>query len=105
MEPVTLNPLDCNLDFLLSDNNIVGSTFSDHGFAYMWSGARATAGITGEACCSPCTKQMLPERQHIIHITSLDSQQQLSYTPRCTATIWHVRTSCQPISQTNHASG
>lgn len=46
LPPVCLNPLDCNLDFLLDPGNLKARTLSKDGFGYMWSGARANLGIT-----------------------------------------------------------
>jgi hypothetical protein len=62
MEPVALNPLDCNLDFLLSEGNLVGSTCSDGGLAYMWSGARGSAGVTGASQCTASSCALAPAR-------------------------------------------
>ncbi|XP_031392741.1 heterogeneous nuclear ribonucleoprotein U-like protein 1 isoform X2 [Punica granatum] len=51
---VELNPADCNLDFNIDGNGLGGSGFHDGGFAYCWSGARATTGISGGKYCFGC---------------------------------------------------
>lgn len=44
---VFINPLDANLDFVLSPDLLTGSTVSTGGFGYMHSGARANLGLSG----------------------------------------------------------
>ncbi|KAH9290196.1 hypothetical protein KI387_034313 [Taxus chinensis] len=53
-ERVKLNPADCNLDFDIEDNGLQGHALHDKGFAYCWSGARATVGIRGGKYCFSC---------------------------------------------------
>ncbi|XP_051219830.1 uncharacterized protein [Lolium perenne] len=45
--PVGLNPADCNIDFDVSGGGLRGQALHGGGFAYCWSGARATAGVRG----------------------------------------------------------
>ncbi|MCO5597100.1 hypothetical protein L7F22_051174 [Adiantum nelumboides] len=49
-----LNPLDCNLDFTVEADGITGSDLCNEGFAYCWSGARATFGVKGGRYCFGC---------------------------------------------------
>ncbi|VAH53566.1 unnamed protein product [Triticum turgidum subsp. durum] len=44
---VQLNPADCNLDFDVGAGGLRGEALHGGGFAYCWSGARATAGARG----------------------------------------------------------
>uniref|UniRef100_A0A0D9WA28 SPRY domain-containing protein n=1 Tax=Leersia perrieri TaxID=77586 RepID=A0A0D9WA28_9ORYZ len=44
---VGLNPADCDLDFDVGDGGLRGHALSEGGFAYCWSGARATVGVRG----------------------------------------------------------
>nr|CAB3485888.1 unnamed protein product [Digitaria exilis] len=44
---VALNPADCNLDFDVGGGGLQGSAQHEGGFAYCWSGARATVGARG----------------------------------------------------------
>ncbi|XP_072970939.1 uncharacterized protein [Typha angustifolia] len=49
-----LNPADCDLDFDVSGDGLQGHALHEGGFAYCWSGARATVGITGGKYCFGC---------------------------------------------------
>jgi heterogeneous nuclear ribonucleoprotein U-like protein 1 len=51
---VQLNPADCNLDFDIEHNGLEGHALHHKGFAYCWSGARATVGIRGGKYCFAC---------------------------------------------------
>ncbi|XP_052620730.1 uncharacterized protein LOC111882866 isoform X2 [Lactuca sativa] len=51
---VVLNPADCDLDFNIEGNGLKGSALYENGFAYCWSGARATIGITRGKYCFSC---------------------------------------------------
>ncbi|XP_078437240.1 uncharacterized protein LOC144707863 isoform X2 [Wolffia australiana] len=51
---VSLNPADCDLDFNVHGDGLWGSSLHEEGFAYCWSGARATVGITGGKYCFGC---------------------------------------------------
>ncbi|XBI59680.1 hypothetical protein VPH35_040704 [Triticum aestivum] len=44
---VQLNPVDCNLDFIVGHGGLRGHALHGGAFAYCWSGARATAGVRG----------------------------------------------------------
>uniref|UniRef100_A0ACD5UG93 Uncharacterized protein n=1 Tax=Avena sativa TaxID=4498 RepID=A0ACD5UG93_AVESA len=44
---VELNPADCNLDFDVGAGGLRGHALHGGGFAYCWSGARATVGVRG----------------------------------------------------------
>lgn len=44
---VGLNPADCDLDFDVGGGGLRGEALHDGGFAYCWSGARATVGVRG----------------------------------------------------------
>ncbi|KAF0890850.1 hypothetical protein E2562_016012 [Oryza meyeriana var. granulata] len=44
---VGLNPADCDLDFDVGDGGLRGQALHEGGFAYCWSGARATVGVRG----------------------------------------------------------
>ncbi|OEL13644.1 Heterogeneous nuclear ribonucleoprotein U-like protein 1 [Dichanthelium oligosanthes] len=44
---VELNPADCDLDFDVGGGGLQGSALHEGGFAYCWSGARATVGARG----------------------------------------------------------
>ncbi|KAL6651951.1 hypothetical protein ACP70R_010876 [Stipagrostis hirtigluma subsp. patula] len=44
---VELNPADCDLDFDIGAGGLEGRGLHEGGFAYCWSGARATAGVRG----------------------------------------------------------
>ncbi|GMH42486.1 hypothetical protein BSKO_10405 [Bryopsis sp. KO-2023] len=44
---VTLDHMDCTLNFVLSEDRLGGRSLSEGGMAYMWSGARATLGVVG----------------------------------------------------------
>eukprot|EP01018_Ginkgo_biloba_P022415 Gb_25249 [translate_table: standard] len=54
VQRVQLNPADCNLDFNIEDNGLQGHALHNKGFAYCWSGARATLGIRGGKYCFSC---------------------------------------------------
>ncbi|KAK7246591.1 hypothetical protein RIF29_41460 [Crotalaria pallida] len=51
---VLLNPADCDLDFNIEGNGLVGYGLYEEGFAYCWSGARANVGITRGRYCFGC---------------------------------------------------
>ncbi|KAI5010058.1 hypothetical protein ZWY2020_012195 [Hordeum vulgare] len=52
---VQLNPADCNLDFDVGAGGLRGEALHGGGFAYCWSGARATAGVRrGGRYCFGC---------------------------------------------------
>ncbi|KAL2341957.1 hypothetical protein Fmac_009897 [Flemingia macrophylla] len=51
---VFLNPADCDLDFNIDCNGVVGYGLHEEGFAYCWSGARANMGITKGRYCFGC---------------------------------------------------
>lgn len=53
-QKVQLNSADCNLDFNIEDNGLEGHALHHKGFAYCWSGARATVGIRGGKYCFAC---------------------------------------------------
>ncbi|KAK2393438.1 heterogeneous nuclear ribonucleoprotein U protein [Trifolium repens] len=52
--PVLLNSADCDLDFNIECNGVVGYGLNEEGFGYCWSGARATVGITKGRYCFGC---------------------------------------------------
>ncbi|KAL3522171.1 hypothetical protein ACH5RR_015005 [Cinchona calisaya] len=51
---VLLNPADCNMDFNVEGDGLLGSALYEKGFAYCWSGARANVGINGGKYCFGC---------------------------------------------------
>ncbi|XP_039140221.1 heterogeneous nuclear ribonucleoprotein U-like protein 1 isoform X3 [Dioscorea cayenensis subsp. rotundata] len=51
---VELNPADCDLDFDVTGNGLQGQALYKNGFAYCWSGARATVGISRGKYCFGC---------------------------------------------------
>ncbi|CAA0837168.1 Unknown protein [Striga hermonthica] len=51
---VVLNPADCDIDFTVEGNGLLGSALYEEGFAYCWSGARANIGIRGGKYCFGC---------------------------------------------------
>ncbi|GAB4824938.1 hypothetical protein Ancab_007810 [Ancistrocladus abbreviatus] len=51
---VGLNPADCNLDFNIEGDGLLGHALCEQGFAYCWSGARANVGISGGKYCFGC---------------------------------------------------
>ncbi|XP_010922010.1 uncharacterized protein [Elaeis guineensis] len=74
---VELNPADCNLDFDIVGNGLQGQALHEEGFAYCWSGARATVGITGGKYCFGCkiiSEQVVdmsdtaPDQQHVCRV-------------------------------------
>ncbi|XP_038893724.1 heterogeneous nuclear ribonucleoprotein U-like protein 1 isoform X2 [Benincasa hispida] len=75
--PVVLNPADCDLDFEIKSDGLRGSALYEKGFAYCWSGARATVGITGGKYCFGCkiiSLQLVemndtsPDQQHLCRL-------------------------------------
>ncbi|KAK7302692.1 hypothetical protein RJT34_13587 [Clitoria ternatea] len=74
---VHLNHADCNLDFNIEGNGIVGYGLYEQGFAYCWSGARANVGIwRGKYCfgCKVVSAQLVdmndtaPEQRHVCRV-------------------------------------
>ncbi|TKY71625.1 Heterogeneous nuclear ribonucleoprotein U protein 1 [Spatholobus suberectus] len=74
---VLLNPADCDLDFNIDCNGLVGYGLHEEGFAYCWSGARANMGITGGRYCFGCKvvsaqpvdmQDTAPEQQHVCRL-------------------------------------
>ncbi|XP_058749852.1 uncharacterized protein LOC131622844 [Vicia villosa] len=55
MSSPVLNSADCDLDFNIECNGLVGYGLHEEGFAYCWSGARANVGITNGRYCFGCT--------------------------------------------------
>ncbi|KAH6776051.1 hypothetical protein C2S52_013612 [Perilla frutescens var. hirtella] len=51
---VVLNPADCDIDFNIERDGLLGSALHEEGFAYCWSGARANIGITRGKYCFGC---------------------------------------------------
>ncbi|KAL3345415.1 hypothetical protein AABB24_024402 [Solanum stoloniferum] len=70
---VLLNAADCDLDFNVEGNGLLGSGLYEHGFAYCWSGARANMGITGGKYCFGC--KIVAEQPVNMEDTPLDQQQ------------------------------
>lgn len=62
---VTLDPLDCSLNFLLSSDNLTGCSVANGGFQYMWAGARATVGVVMGRYYFKChiLREILPKNQ------------------------------------------
>ncbi|XP_055805187.1 uncharacterized protein LOC129874004 [Solanum dulcamara] len=69
---VLLNPADCDLDFNVEGNGLLGSALYEQGFAYCWSGARANMGITGGKYCFGC--KIVSEQPVDMEDTPLDQQ-------------------------------
>ncbi|KAI5059124.1 hypothetical protein GOP47_0025443 [Adiantum capillus-veneris] len=67
-----LNSLDCNLDFTVESDGITGSALCNEGFAYCWSGARATFGVKGGKYCFGC--RVIENQQVIMEDTAKDQQ-------------------------------
>ncbi|XP_042385640.1 heterogeneous nuclear ribonucleoprotein U-like protein 1 isoform X4 [Zingiber officinale] len=74
---VELNPADCDLDFNIDKHGLQGHALHEEGFAYCWSGARATVGITGGKYCFGCKvisdqevdmADTPPDQQHICRV-------------------------------------
>ncbi|XP_058749803.1 uncharacterized protein LOC131622781 [Vicia villosa] len=55
LSSIVLNSADCDLDFNIECNGLVGYGLHEEGFGYCWSGARATVGITKGRYCFGCT--------------------------------------------------
>lgn len=55
---VCLNPLDCNLDCLLDNNNLSAHSLSHRGCGYCWTGVRANLGIFARGPCHEAGKGM-----------------------------------------------
>ncbi|XP_015064246.1 heterogeneous nuclear ribonucleoprotein U-like protein 2 isoform X1 [Solanum pennellii] len=70
---VLLNAADCDLDFNVEGNGLLGSGLYEHGFSYCWSGARANMGITGGKYCFGC--KIVAEQPVKMDDTPLDQQQ------------------------------
>lgn len=51
---VVLNPADCDIDFNVGRDGLLGSALYEEGFAYCWSGARANTGIIRGKYCFGC---------------------------------------------------
>ncbi|KAI5448142.1 hypothetical protein KIW84_015535, partial [Lathyrus oleraceus] len=75
--PVVLNSADCNLDFNIECNGLVGYGLNEEGFGYCWSGARATAGIKNGRYCYGCvvvspqpvdTDDTAPDQRHLCRL-------------------------------------
>ncbi|CAK9327400.1 unnamed protein product [Citrullus colocynthis] len=75
--PVVLNPADCDLEFEIKSDGLRGSALYEKGFAYCWSGARATVGITGGKYCFGCKiislqpvemNDTAPDQQHLCRL-------------------------------------
>ncbi|MQL80124.1 hypothetical protein Taro_012543 [Colocasia esculenta] len=69
---VVLNPADCDLDFDVGGNGLQGHALHEEGFAYCWSGARATVGITGGKYCFGC--RIISEQKVQMGYTALDQR-------------------------------
>ncbi|XP_011652991.1 heterogeneous nuclear ribonucleoprotein U-like protein 1 isoform X2 [Cucumis sativus] len=76
-QPVVLNPADCDLDFEIKSDGLQGSALYEKGFAYCWSGARTTVGITGGKYCFGCKiislqpvemSDTAPDQQHLCRV-------------------------------------
>eukprot|EP00252_Welwitschia_mirabilis_P015978 TRINITY_DN3541_c0_g1_i1.p1 TRINITY_DN3541_c0_g1~~TRINITY_DN3541_c0_g1_i1.p1 ORF type:complete len:750 (-),score=172.85 TRINITY_DN3541_c0_g1_i1:269-2518(-) len=74
---VQLNRADCNLDFDIDFNGLEGQALHENGFAYCWSGARATVGIRGGKYCFACKvvanqsvdmEDTPPDQQHVCRV-------------------------------------
>ncbi|KAK7327970.1 hypothetical protein VNO77_22064 [Canavalia gladiata] len=74
---VLLNHADCDLDFNVERNGLVGYGLHEEGFAYCWSGARANVGITRGRYCFGCQvvseqpvdmEDTAPEQQHVCRL-------------------------------------
>ncbi|GER48171.1 heterogeneous nuclear ribonucleoprotein U-likeprotein 1 [Striga asiatica] len=71
-EWVVLNPADCDIDFTVEGDGLVGSALYEEGFAYCWSGARANIGIRGGKYCFGC--KIISAQPVHMEDTPLDSQ-------------------------------
>ncbi|VFQ89547.1 unnamed protein product [Cuscuta campestris] len=69
---VALNPADCDVDFDIGLNGLQGSALHENGFAYCWSGARASVGITGGKYCFGC--KIIFDQPVTMEDTPLDQQ-------------------------------
>ncbi|MQL80123.1 hypothetical protein Taro_012542 [Colocasia esculenta] len=74
---VVLNPADCDLDFDVDGNGLQGHALHEDGFAYCWSGARATVGVTGGKYCFGCRiiseqkvqmEDTAPDQRHLCRV-------------------------------------
>ncbi|XP_058749848.1 uncharacterized protein LOC131622837 [Vicia villosa] len=74
---VILNSADCDLDFNIECNGLVGYGLHEEGFGYCWSGARANVGITNGRYCFGCivisaqpvdTDDTAPNQRHLCRL-------------------------------------
>ncbi|XP_058749780.1 uncharacterized protein LOC131622754 [Vicia villosa] len=74
---IVLNSADCDLDFNIECNGLVGYGLNEEGFGYCWSGARATVGITNGRYCFGCivvssqpvdTDDTSPDQRHLCRL-------------------------------------
>ncbi|KAL5730634.1 hypothetical protein ACHQM5_003434 [Ranunculus cassubicifolius] len=72
-----LNSADCDLDFDITANGMRGQGLHEHGFAYCWSGARASLGIRGGKYMFGCKiiaeqpvemEDTPPDQQHLCRV-------------------------------------
>ncbi|CAL5014648.1 unnamed protein product [Urochloa decumbens] len=70
---VVLNPADCDLDFDVGGGGLQGSAQHEGGFAYCWSGARATVGARGGGrYCFAC--RIVSEQPVEMDLTAADER-------------------------------
>ncbi|KAL5096588.1 hypothetical protein RYX36_000915 [Vicia faba] len=74
---VVFNSADCDLDFNIECNGVVGYGLNEEGFGYCWSGARANVGITNGRYCYGCivvsaqhvdTNDIAPDQRHLCRL-------------------------------------
>ncbi|XP_058749782.1 uncharacterized protein LOC131622757 [Vicia villosa] len=74
---VVLNSADCDLDFNIECNGLLGYGLHEQGFGYCWSGARANVGITKGRYCYGCivvsaqhvdTDDTPPDQRHLCRL-------------------------------------
>ncbi|XP_058749845.1 uncharacterized protein LOC131622832 [Vicia villosa] len=77
LSSIVLNSADCDLDFNIECNGLVGYGLNEEGFGYCWSGARANVGITNGRYCYGCvvvsaqhvdTDDTAPDQRHLCRL-------------------------------------
>ncbi|KAL7619325.1 hypothetical protein Lser_V15G04483 [Lactuca serriola] len=94
---VVLNPADCDLDFNIEGNGLKGSALYENGFAYCWSGARATIGITRGKYCFSC--KIVSNQPVEIDETTLDQKH------LCRVGISNATNKVGNLGETEHSFG
>ncbi|CAH1440072.1 unnamed protein product [Lactuca virosa] len=94
---VVLNPADCDLDFNIEGNGLKGSALYEKGFAYCWSGARATIGITRGKYCFSC--KIVSNQPVEIDETTLDQKH------LCRVGISNANNKVGNLGETEHSFG